>query len=94
MERKIGAYDVRRQFGKVLNEVVAKGDAYVVERHGEAIAAVVPIRLYEQWKRQRDAFFDRIEATARRVNMPEDEAMALVLGEQQAVRAARRRGGA
>ena len=35
MEGKIAAFDARRQFGKVLNQVATKGDHYVVERHGE-----------------------------------------------------------
>jgi prevent-host-death family protein len=86
MERTISAFDARRQFGKVLNEVVAHRDRYVVERHGEAIAALVPIELYEQWKRGREAFFDRMEATGERVNMPEDEAAQLVQTAIQAVR--------
>src|SRR5438270_13382002 len=87
MERTIGAFDARRQFGKVLNEVAAKGDAYVVERHGEAVAAVVPIQVYQQWKQAREAFFDRMEETARRANMSEEEGMALAQEAVQAVRA-------
>jgi len=87
MERKIGAFDARRTFGKVLTEVEARGDSYVVERHGAAVAAVVPIQLYEQWKRSRDAFFDRLEETARRASVPEDEAMALALDAVTQVRA-------
>lgn len=87
MERKIAAFDARRQFGKVLNEVAAKGDHYVVERHGEAVAALVPIELYEHWKRSREAFFDRLEATAQRANVPEDEALALALDAVGKVRA-------
>lgn len=90
MERTISAFDVRRMFGKVLTDVLARGTVYVIERHGEPVAAVVPIRLYEQWRRQREAFFDAIEATAQRANMPEDQALTLALEEQQAVRAARR----
>ena len=90
MERTIGAFDARRTFGKVLNEVVARGDAYVVERHGEAVAAVVPIHLYEQWKREREAFFDRMEAIAQRANVPEEEAEQLVQEELRAVREVRR----
>lgn len=93
MERKIGAFDARRTFGKVLNEVAARGDRYVVEQHGEPIAAIVPITLYEQWKQAREAFFDRVERTAQRVDMNEDEAMALALEAQQAVRAERGRTG-
>lgn len=90
MERTIAAFDARRQFGKVLNEVMAKGDSYVVERHGEPVAAVVPVRLYEQWKRERDAFFDRMEAIARRANVPEEEAEQLVEEAIREVRAERR----
>jgi prevent-host-death family protein len=86
MERTIAAFDARRQFGKVLNEVVAKGDTYVVARHGEPVAAVVPIAVYEQWKRSREAFFDRLEATARRADLPEDEALALANDAVTAVR--------
>lgn len=89
MERTIGAFDVRRQFGKVLNEVVAKGDTDVVARHGEPIAAVVPISVYEQWKRAREAFFDRLEATAQRASLTEDEALALANDAVRAVRARR-----
>ncbi len=91
MERTIGAFDARRQFGKVLNEVIAKGDRYVVERHGEPVAALVPIELYKQWKRSRDAFFARMAEMAATAGMSDDEAMALALEAQQAVRAERRR---
>jgi prevent-host-death family protein len=87
MKRNIAAFEARRQFGKVLNDVVAKGDHYVVERHGEAVAAVVPIQLYEQWKRSRDAFFDRLEEAAQRSNMGENDAMALALDAVKKIRA-------
>lgn len=91
MERTIDAADMRRGLDEMLDGVATSGDQVVVERDGRPVAAVVPMRLYEQWKRERDAFFDRIEATTRRVNMPEDEAMALALDAQRAVRAPRRR---
>jgi prevent-host-death family protein len=51
MEKSIGAYEIRRRLGKVLQEVIGSGDRYVVERHGEPVAAVVPIEVYNQWKR-------------------------------------------
>ena len=90
MEKTITALDARRQFGRVLDEVADKGDRYIVERHGEPVAAVIPIELYEQWKRARDSFFDRMEAIGRRVNMPEEEAEQLVQEAIRAVRAERR----
>jgi len=52
MEKMVGAFEARRQLGKILKEVSGKGDRYVVEYHGEPVAAVVPIELYEQWKRE------------------------------------------
>ena len=94
MERKIGAVDARRQFGKVLDEVITKRDRYVVERHGEAVAAVVPIELYEQWKSRREAFFDRLEETARHANMREAEGTGMALDAVHAVRKQRRANGA
>jgi len=86
MEKTVGAFEARRQFGRILQEVVARGDKYVVERHGEAVAAVVPIDIYLQWKRRREAFFDKMREVAERANVPEDEAEDLV---QEAVRQVR-----
>jgi prevent-host-death family protein len=88
MERTVSAFEARRGFGKVLQGVVAKGDRVIVQRHGEPVAAVVPIAFYRQWKQDRDAFFDRLEATAARADVPEKEAEELVA---EAVRTVRRR---
>jgi hypothetical protein len=51
---------------------------------------VVPIEVYEQWKRQREAFFARWEDVAKRLDLPEDEAMALATEAVQAVRRSKR----
>jgi prevent-host-death family protein len=86
MERTIRAFEARRQFGKVL-QAVARGDKVVVERNGEPVAAVVPIELYEHWKRERQAFFDEMREISERVNLPEDEAERVVAEAITAVRA-------
>jgi prevent-host-death family protein len=91
MEKTIAAFDARRQFGRLLNDVIAKGDKFVVERHGEPVAAVVPIDVYEQWKRQREAFFAKWQEVAERVNLPEEEAMRLANEAVQAVRHTRQK---
>lgn len=85
----IGAFEARRQLGKILKEVSGKGDRYVVEYHGEAVAAVVPIELYEQWKREREAFFDKLQAVSERTNLAPEEADALAQEAVQAVRQTR-----
>jgi prevent-host-death family protein len=92
MEKAIAAFEARRMFGKILNEVVANGDRFIVERHGEPVAALVPIGVYEQWKRARESFFDRMEAIGRRVDMPEEDAEQLVQEAIGAVRATRANG--
>jgi prevent-host-death family protein len=89
MEKTVGAFEVRRQFGKILQDVAAKGDRVVVERHGAAVAAVVPIEVYEQWKRARTAFFDQLRTAAERANLTPQEADELAAEAVQEVRAGR-----
>ena len=86
MEKLVGAFDARRQLGKILKEVSGKGDRYVVEYHGEPVAAVVPIELYRQWQRRREAFFETMRVAAERADVPEEEAARLVQEAIQAVR--------
>jgi prevent-host-death family protein len=87
VERTVAAFEARRNFGRVLEDVAGRGDTVVVERHGEAVAALVPMRVYEQWKRRREAFFDHMEEVSKRVNLSPEEADALVEEAILAVRA-------
>jgi prevent-host-death family protein len=89
MEKTVGAFEVRRQLGRILRDVSARGDRVVIERHGEAVAAVVPIEVYEQWKRARAEFFDRIGAAAEAANLSPREADELATEAVAAVRARR-----
>ncbi len=77
MEKTISSQDAPERFGDLLQEVSDQGDRYFVERDGVPMAAVVPFALYSQWKRQRQAFFDRLRETAKRANLSEDEAIRL-----------------
>lgn len=92
MEKTIAAFDARRQFGKVLRDVETRGDSFVVERHGEPVAAVVPLRIYEQWKQERDEFFALLHKAQQNSaeqypEMTEEMAMELALEAVAAVRA-------
>ena len=86
MERTIDVDEAHRTFGAVL-QGANRGDTIVVERNGEPMAAVVPITLYNTWKRERQAFFDEMRAISEQVNLPEDEAARLVAEAIVAVRA-------
>ena len=87
MEKTVGAYEARRSLGRILQDVAARGDRVVVERHGEPIAAVVPIDVYNQWKRSRAAFFERIRAAAERADLAPEEADRLAAEAVAATRA-------
>jgi prevent-host-death family protein len=86
MEKSVGAFEIRRQFGRVLQDVAAKGDSYIVERHGEPVAVVVPVDVYEQWKRARNAFFERMNAAAERAAMSPVEADDLANAAVESIR--------
>lgn len=88
MEKSVGALDARRQLGKILDDVSGNGDHYIVNLHGEPVAALVPIALYQRWKRRREAFFDTLDEMATTADLTSAEADALA---DEAVRAARQR---
>ena len=58
-------------------DVLVCGERFVVERHEEPVAAVVPTEVYEQWKEARGAFFARVRAASERADLPSDDAEAL-----------------
>lgn len=86
MEKTVSSQDAPGRFGDLLQEVSDKGDRYVVERDGVPLAAVVPFALYSQWKRRRQALFDRMRETAERANLSEDDAIRLTDEAKSAVR--------
>ncbi len=86
MEKVIAAFEARRSFGKLIQDVLVRGDQYVIERHGEAVAAVVPIEVYRQWQHRRQAFFDQVRQSAEQANLLESQAEALADEAVQAVR--------
>ena len=86
MEKTVPAFNARRQFGKLVQDVLTHKDRFIVERHGEPVAALVPIEVYEQWKKARRAFFTKVQEAAARANLLPSEAEALVDEAVQAVR--------
>jgi antitoxin (DNA-binding transcriptional repressor) of toxin-antitoxin stability system len=87
MEKTIAADEVRRSLGRILQDVAEHGDRVVVERDGQPVAAMVPIDLYNQWKRSRADFFSRMDEAARRADLTPDEADQLAADGVAAVRA-------
>ena len=74
MEKTIGAYEARRQFGRLIEEAFYQKDSFVVERSGRPMAAIVPIDAYERWKRlaKERVFLMLEEVWQRNANVPEE----------------------
>ena len=71
----------------MIDEVKYRGDNYIIVRHGEPAAAVVPMEVYLQWKQERKELFDVIRSVrAENLDADPDEAMKAVLEAQQAIR--------
>lgn len=87
MEKRVSAFDVRRGFGQMLQDVLQHGDKFIVERHGAPVAVVAPIEGYEQWKQSRDRFFDSLRAAQVAADLSSEEADQLAA---EAVSAARK----
>lgn len=88
MEKSVGALEIRRNLGKVLRDIHAHGDTYIVERHGEVVAAVVPMQVYEQWKQSRSRFFARLQRAQSHADLTPEEAAALAQEAVASVRSA------
>lgn len=86
MEKELGVTQARKEFSTILENVQHQGDSYVISRHGKPAAAVIPIDVYERWKRQRQAFFDSIRELQQRADLSPEEARRLATETVAAVR--------
>ena len=58
MERELGVTEARKEFRELVEKVQFEGDTYIISRHGKPAAAVVPVQVYENWRRQRNELFN------------------------------------
>ncbi|MGB8648211.1 MAG: type II toxin-antitoxin system Phd/YefM family antitoxin [Anaerolineae bacterium] len=67
MEKTIGAFEARRNFGKLIEEAFYKKDSFIVERSGRPMAVIVSIEDYQKWQRlAKEQVFSMIETTQKR----------------------------
>lgn len=74
MEKLLGITEAREKFGSVVEQVQFQGNTYIIQRHGKPAAAIVPIEVYESWKKERKAFFDLIRQSQAQANLAAEEA--------------------
>ena len=88
MEKSIGVTKARDQFRAIVDEVQYRGDKYVISRHGKPAVAVVPVEIYESWKKRRARLLELIhEVQTANPEADPDKVMQDVLDAQQATRA-------
>ena len=77
MEKKIGLAQARKEFSKVINDVQYQGEFYIISRHGEEAAAVVPLQVYQNWIEGRENFFNSIREIQSASNLNQQQAKKL-----------------
>jgi len=86
MEKTLSITEVRKEFSRIVEQVQYRGDSYIIERHGTPAAAMVPLEVYEDWKRQREAFFDLLRQMQEEADLSPAEADRLAADAIAAVR--------
>jgi prevent-host-death family protein len=89
MEKILGVTQARADFSTLIEHVQHQGAAYIIERHGKPAAVVVPVQVYEAWKRQRLEFFESIRQAQQQAHLSAEEAEIIAAEAINAVRAGR-----
>ena len=87
MERELGITKARENFSEIVEQVQYQRDSYIISRHGKPAAAVVPVEVYQSWKRQRQEFFAQIRQMQQEADLTPEEAVRLAAEAVAAVRA-------
>jgi prevent-host-death family protein len=87
MESVVGLTQAREKLSEIVESVQYNNDAYIISRHGRPAAAVVPVEVYESWKRQRKELFALIRHFQEASGPADpDEVLQEVVAAQQAIR--------
>src|SRR5262245_28149879 len=96
MTRRVSTMDVRARIGDMLNRVALRHDEFIIERKGQALAALVPVERLEQMRRfarQHALEFLERQKEGPGPQLSEEVAMAVSVEAQRAARSRLRRAG-
>ena len=88
-EQTIASFEGGSYFEKLIGQV-RLGRKFVVEEEGKPVAAVVPLQIYNTWKKESKRFFTTMREAAKTANLSEEEADRLADEAVKAVRAQER----
>jgi len=87
VERSLGVTEARKELARIIDDVKYKGDNYVIVKHGQPAAVVVPVDLYRRWKEEREELFALIrEMQTPNLEADPNQVMQEVLHAQQSIR--------
>lgn len=81
MQQEIGVTEARSRFAELVDQVRYRGDTVVLIKSGKPAAALVPIEVLEQWRRERVTRYqvvEEIRAQNADLGMSEQELMDFV----------------
>jgi len=87
MEKVLGVTEARAMLSNIVERVQYHGDSFVISRYGRPAAAVVPVEVYENWRRQREEFFDVVRNLQMQADLSPEEADRLAREAVAAIRA-------
>lgn len=92
MRKNISTQDLKIHIGEVVDAVRLRGDRYIIERRGKAVAAIVPLTVNENDERNRRRLFDLIENVHRKNrDVPPEQIDAAIHQAVSEVRRSKRR---
>ncbi len=87
MTKRISAMDLRKRLGQVMNEVSLRDDAYIIERDGRPIVAVLPLWKFRQLEERKERFWRSVEEFRKEGRKAGNTLPSVI---EEAVRAAKR----
>lgn len=78
-EKKVGAFIARRNFGRVLKDITTNKERYYIESNGNPVAVIVPLNIYEQWKKSKESFLKNLTKSQKAANLTPEKADNLAL---------------
>ena len=91
MRHEVSAMQARQRLGDLLDRVYHKDDHFVIKRANKPMAAVIPMREYEHFLKQRDGDFGALARLRQAVpELPEEQVDADINAAIEEVRAAKR----
>ena len=88
MATVIGAAEARDRFNEIVDRVHGAGETVILETSGEAMAAVVPVEMYERFMAEREARFAALDRF--RESLPEYDEDEVLADAMEAIEAVRR----